>query len=211
MRIPATLSAILCCNTATLGQLTNHEFVEAIGILYVDPGTLAACGVPNDTIEPIWAAVESDSARWMSYVQARESLRNAGRLSEDVSTADMINQIDVAETNLQQLLSEWRESILQLVPEPHAGKIRLVGLQRKLALPVWLLTVRWSAQQARSLERGFAAVTNQRLHDHPASGSDVVLYQSIHQQAEVVEAKSNFEILLPIYTERFVNFADRSR
>jgi hypothetical protein len=204
------LCVILCCQQAVLGQLTRQEFTEAIGVLAVDPGTLAACGVPSSAVEPLWATVESDSARWLRYVQAREALRSAGQPVGDGSTADVLAQIDQAEIHLRQVVSGWRESVLALVPAPHADKVRSVGLQRELPLPVWLQTTGWSAEQAQALERGLAAVRNGVRHDRPAEGADADFYLSALEVAEIAESKSNFEVLGPIYTDRMTQFLTRS-
>lgn len=210
MRMLGAVCVILCCQQTVLGQLTRQELTEAIGVLAVDPGTLAACGVPSSAVEPLWAAVESDSARWLLYVQARDALRAAAQPAGDGSTAVVLAQLDQARAHLQQVVSGWRESVLALVPAPHADKVRSVGLQRDLPLPVWLQTVGWSAEQAQALERGLAAVRNGLRHGRPAAGGDAGFYLEVLQRPEIAEAKSNLEVLGPIYAERLTQFVTRS-
>lgn len=198
--------AIIAYATSSLyAGLNQQQFIEAVGVLGIDPDSTAAAGISEQELMSIWDALTEDDAGFATYLNARDQLRASVDALAGTDNADQSHaEIEQAKEAIVQLVSGWRLAVCSEVDANELGRLNLIASQAGLGVPVFVRVLDWTEAEQADLRRGYAQMLRNQRMGQDAQTVALQFYDSAQNRSEVLVAKANWEVRQQLYNLLFV-------
>lgn len=191
------------CTALLHADLDQNQFVEAVGLLGLNPETLAAAGVAETDLIAAYEAISESDAQWADVSMQRDLLRTALDALADSEDGEGMQAVEAARASFSQAITTWRDSVTVSVPHSTQGKIHRVVAQSLSGLPAYLLVQEWTPDELSLLVKGIADLRRHQ-HDGLTDESEALsFYLNALSDSEVLLAKANWDARKVVYTQRF--------
>lgn len=196
---------VLACTASSLyADLNQQQFVEAVGVLGLDPDSMSAAGVSEEDLSSAWSSLISDDAGYSSFVDARDQLRAVlDALSGSSDTDQTQAEIDEATATLNQLIEDWRGAVCSELSLIELGKVSLIATQGALDVPVYLRAVLWSESEQAELRSGYKQMLRNQRMGQDSQSDAFEFFNAALSLSEVIIAKANWDARRAISYQRF--------
>lgn len=200
-----TAAFILTSQSIATAQLTTEQTTEAIAVLCLDSGTLAACGLSSAQCIEVWNSLRSAETLWTEYTGISVGLREAiNQGAEGGSEADGTH---LARQQLLEHISEWHiETIAPLAPELRT-RLAVQLLNKDLDAPPYLRAVEWPPETKTLIEQGTVQADREhRLAIEPSSTPAASALQTALAEPAVIAAKAEYEARIDMIRATWTQF-----
>jgi|GEM_PF-5544496 len=204
MWILAHAASIVFVNTVTNAELTEAQFVESVGVLYLDPKSLAAAGLGASELSPIWSRIAESDSEWQAYSSAKSSLRSI--LNNLEGTEQFQLEVSQAKASLDESVANWRLAVLELTAQSEIEKLKSISSQFNLDFPVYLKVVSWNSEEVKLLERGYTAYRHNLRFNRNNQSDELAFLMEALAMNEVVLSKIEIEENYLIFNQAFASF-----
>jgi len=196
----------LLAQSVCSAQLSFDQFVEAVDTLSLEPDSLAAAGVPESSVQPLWDSLRADETAWAAYATARDAMRSAAIRAGNETGDEQRERARLAAADVTSLVTSWRQAVCAPLTPDVQTRLTSIASQSTSRIPPYLLVIAWPDADLFLLQQGYAEAQRSARMDQASDDELATFYQNALQRFEVVTAKANFDVRSGLYAQRFTDF-----
>lgn len=184
-------------------DLNQQQFVESVGLLGLDPDTLAAAGVPEADLIAAYQMISESVTQWAAVAAQRDILRASLDAISSDDQGDGMQAVESAQHSLAQTIAGWRDTVTASVPYAVQSKLGHMTSQSSSGLPAYLLVREWSPGELSMLSKGIADQRRQQRTGDTEESEALTFYLDAMGEGDVITAKANWDARKASYLQRF--------